>query len=187
MGIDSISVFANQVFHEADPSKADLCSVLLAMVWCCANLLSGVLSDRIGRRPLLIGSSYLVAACLVTLGVLLQTRIAPAWVTATCIMLYCFFFMLGAGTVPYMLLAEVFNPKVQTLASMLITEWIWLVGFVILAVFNWLNRLIGIHATFYIFAFNALFNATFSYFLVPETKGLSNKEIQVALLKGRRK
>ncbi|XP_028163302.1 solute carrier family 2, facilitated glucose transporter member 8-like isoform X1 [Ostrinia furnacalis] len=187
MGAAPVAVYAKQVFIEADPTRGDMWSVLFAVMSLLGTMLSGVVSDRAGRRPLLIIASLVVSICLLALGVLLQTKVAPAWVGVLVLMTFCFCFMAGPGTIPYVLMSEIFCPEVQTLASMLIIEWVWLLAFFTLAVFHWLNRLIGIHATFYIFTFNSLFNVAFSYYMIPETKGLSNKEIQIALLKGRSK
>lgn len=50
---------------------------------------------------------------MVTLGILTQTELAPAWVTALVLLLYCFCFNCGAGIVPYVLLAEAFVPEVR--------------------------------------------------------------------------
>lgn len=61
---------------------------------------------------------------------------------------------------------------------MIIIEWVWFLNFVIIAVFPYMNSMIGIHGTFYCFAFMAITNAVISFFIVPETKGLSNEQIQ---------
>lgn len=69
---------------------------------------------------------------------------------------------------------------------MLIIEWVWFLNFAIIAVFPIMNRLLGIYGSFYVFAFCGLVNAIVSYFIIPETKGLSNEQIQEILL-GRKK
>lgn len=63
---------------------------------------------------LIITSSAAVCVCMATLGYLLQSRVAPPWVTILVILCYCFSFIFGAGSVPYVLLAEVFVPEVWT-------------------------------------------------------------------------
>lgn len=54
----------------------------------------------------------------------------------------------------------------------------WFLNFAIIAAFPIMNSLIGIHGTFYFFALMAIINAVMSFFIVPETKGLSNEQIQ---------
>lgn len=68
---------------------------------------------------LIITSSVLVAVCMASLAVLTQIKIGPGWLSALLILLYCFFFSFGAGTVPYVLLAEVFVPEVSNISLLL--------------------------------------------------------------------
>ncbi|XP_028174071.1 solute carrier family 2, facilitated glucose transporter member 8-like [Ostrinia furnacalis] len=185
MGLAPVQVYAKQVFIEADPYHGDLYSVILAVCWCLGSVLCSALTDRFGRRVLLITSASSSGVCLVILGALLQTQLAPPWVTVLFIMVFCFCFLCASGTVPYVLMCELFSPEVQTLASMLIVQWLFISAFIILALFNWLSRLVGIHYIFYGFAVNSCIYVLFSYFVIPETKGLSNKQIQQALLEGR--
>ncbi|KAM3958195.1 solute carrier family 2, facilitated glucose transporter member 8 [Aphomia sociella] len=187
MGIVPVQVFAKKVFHEADPNRSDLFSVIFALVLVGGCLITGVIADKAGRRVLVISSSVLVALCMVTLGVQTQKSFGAPWVTVIIIFLYSFFFMCGAGTIPYVLLSEIFVPEVQNFASMLIVEWVWFLNFAIIAVFPYVTLYLGMHGAFYIFAGFGLLNAVISFIIVPETKGLSNVDIQEAFLKRRRK
>ncbi|KAL4717555.1 hypothetical protein ACJJTC_000704 [Scirpophaga incertulas] len=186
MGIVPVQVYAKNVFETADPSQADLYSVIFAVILVIGTFMSGVIADKAGRRILVISSSVMVALCMGTLGYLMQTKTAPPLVTVAMILLYCFSFMFGAGSMPYVLLAEVFTTEVQALASTLLIEWVWFLNFLILVVFNGLLNIIGIHGIFYIFAVSSIINTVLGFFIVPETKGLSNAQIQDILLKGRR-
>lgn len=181
MGMVPVQVFAKTVFTQADPSKSDLYTVIFALVLVCGALATAAIADIAGRRFLIMVSSGLVCCCMASLGYLLQSQAAPPWVTVLAIMLYCFSFMFGAGSVPYVLLAEVFVPEVQNLASMLIIEWVWFLNFLIIAIFPVMKSLLGMHGVFYAFACTSLSNIVISYFIVPETKGLNNQQIQEIL------
>ena len=61
---------------------------------------------------------------------------------------------------------------------MIIIEWVWLLNFFILAVFPYMLTAFGIYGCFYMFGVVSLANAVLSFFIVPETKGLSNVQIQ---------
>uniref|UniRef100_A0A2A4JW00 Major facilitator superfamily (MFS) profile domain-containing protein n=2 Tax=Heliothis virescens TaxID=7102 RepID=A0A2A4JW00_HELVI len=178
MGIVPVQVYAKTVFTETDPSKSDLYTVVFAVIQFIGALTSSLVADRAGRRILIIVSSIMVFLCMVSLGVLLQTRAAPAWLTVVLLMAYCFSFLIGAGSIPYVLLAEVFESQVQGLASMIIIEWVWFLNFFILGVFPYILTAVKIHGSFYIFGAMSLINAVLSFILVPETKGLSNAQIQ---------
>ncbi|XP_004927669.1 facilitated trehalose transporter Tret1-2 homolog [Bombyx mandarina] len=183
MGIVPVQVYAKEVFRQTDPAKSDLYTVLFALTLCSGTLVTATVADKAGRRVLIIASSALVSLCMASLGYLLQSKSAPSWVTILVILIYCFAFMFGAGSVPYVLLAEVFVPEVQNFASMLIIEWVWFLNFFILIIFSYMTTLVGIHGVFYCFAAVALCNMAVSYIIVPETKGLSNSQIQDVFLK----
>ncbi|XP_013194385.2 facilitated trehalose transporter Tret1 [Amyelois transitella] len=183
MGIVPVQVYAKNVFKEADPANADLFSVIFALVFISGCSLTAGIADLAGRKVLVIVSSVLVAIWLVVLGLQMQLKFAPEWVTVLIIMTYCFCFMFGAATVPYILLTEIFCPEVQNIASMIIIEWVWFINFVIIGVFPYFVKFFGMHGTFYMFAAVGILNATFSYFMVPETKGLSNMQIQDLLVR----
>ncbi|KAF9800079.1 hypothetical protein SFRURICE_016956 [Spodoptera frugiperda] len=178
MGIVPVQVYAKTVFTQTDPTKSDLYTVLFAVIQFCGAMTSALVADKAGRRVLIISSSILVSLCMAGLGFLLQTKTAPAWVTVVLLMAYCFSFLVGAGTIPYVLLAEVFESEVQGIASMIIIEWVWFLNFFILGVFPYMTSIFGIYGCFYIFGAVGLLNAVQSFILVPETKGLSNAQIQ---------
>ncbi|XP_075985324.1 facilitated trehalose transporter Tret1-like [Anticarsia gemmatalis] len=187
MGMVPVQVYLSTVFTETDPTRADMFTVIFASLQCFASLVIVIAADRTGRRFLQITSSALICLCLTALGFLLQTRVAPSWVTVVVIMLYCFLFVVGAGSIPYVLLAEMFVPEVMNLATTLIIEWMWFTNFVIITIFPYMIEFFGIYGTFYGFAAVSLVNALTSYFILPETAGLSIEQIQEKLLPRRKR
>ncbi|CAG4952177.1 unnamed protein product [Parnassius apollo] len=184
MGVLPVQVYAKQIFTQAAPSlSSNFCCVMLAMVLLVGSLSSLVAADKFGRKFLLVTSSILVALCVSSMGIFLQTGIVPPWVTAVLILVYCFFFMFGAGSIPFVLIGECFMPEVQSLATILLLELSWLFNFFILGVFPFMVKYIGIHGSFYTFACCAVFDSLICYFLVPETKGLTRDQIQEKLLR----
>ncbi|CAK1543397.1 unnamed protein product [Leptosia nina] len=182
MGMVPVQVYAKVIFLQAAPSlSSHMCSVLFALVLMFGCMSCAVFSDKFGRKPLIIGSSIGVTLCLLGMGILMQTNIAPAWITAVLILVFCFSFMFGAGSVPYVLLAELFVSEVQSLASMLLLELVWLLNFCLVGVFPFMLKLFGIYGSFYIFAVFGTLNILAGIFLVPETKGLSKEQIQECL------
>ncbi|XP_050356143.1 facilitated trehalose transporter Tret1-like isoform X2 [Nymphalis io] len=187
MGMVAVQVYAKDIFANAAPSlSSHFCSVMFALVLLSGSLLSALFSDKFGRRVLLVTSSIAVGLCLSGMGVFIQTSILPPWVTAVLILLYCFAFMFGSGSVPYVLLTEAFIPEVQSLASMLLMEWVWLLNFFIVGVFPYMIKFFGVHGSFYSFACFAIIDTIIGLFLVPETKSLTNEQIQEAFLRRRK-
>ncbi|KAJ2947527.1 hypothetical protein O0L34_g17316 [Tuta absoluta] len=187
MHVIPVLIYANPIFTKAAPElSSNFCSVLFSATLFGGMVVSGVITDLVGRRILLIGSSTLVALSMVTVAFLIQTRLAPAWVTATIILFYCFIFNCGAGSMPFVLIGESFIPKVLGLVTMIATEWLWLVNFIVITAFPPAVRLIGIHGIFYVYAVVATVNALLAFIWVPETKGLSIEQIQDAYVKDNR-
>ncbi|XP_072948382.1 facilitated trehalose transporter Tret1-like [Epargyreus clarus] len=187
MGIIAVQVFAQDIFSEAAPTvSSHFCSVVFASVLLIGSVISALFSDKFGRRILLLLSAVGVVLCLFCMGLLLQTNLLPPWVTAIIILVYCFAFMFGAGSVPYVLLAEAFVPEVHGVASMLLMEWVWLLNFVLLGIFPFLVKYFGIQGAFYCFAIFGILDILVGIFLLPETKGLTNDQIQDAFLRRRR-
>ncbi|XP_045455974.1 facilitated trehalose transporter Tret1-like [Melitaea cinxia] len=187
MGMVAVQVYAKDIFAKAVPSlSSHMCSVMFAMVLLSGGILSTIFSDKFGRKILIVSSSVAVTLCLSGMGVLTQTSILPAWVTAVFILLYCLTFMFGAGSVPYILVTECFVPEVQSLASMILMEWVWLLNFFIVGVFPFMIKYFGVHGSFYCFAFFGIANTIIGLFFVPETKGLTNEQIQELFLRRRK-
>ncbi|XP_023934336.1 facilitated trehalose transporter Tret1-2 homolog [Bicyclus anynana] len=188
MGMVAVQVYAKEIFKQAAPGlSSHLCSVMFALVLLAGSSMSALFTDKFGRKILLISSAVLVGLCLIGLGVLLHTSIAPPWVSAVLILCYCFAFMFGAGSIPYVLLAECFIPEVQSIASMMLLEWVWLLNFVVIGIFPFMVKFFGIHGTFYAFSCFAIADTIVGLFILPETKGLTNEQIQETFLRGRKK
>lgn len=59
-----------------------------------------------------MSSAVGTAVCLIIMGVQMQTSIAPPWTSVVMIIVYNFIYISGAGTMPFVLMAEVFIPEV---------------------------------------------------------------------------
>lgn len=72
-GQPNILSYASTIFHSVgfrSNASALLASLGLGCVKVCATLTSTVFSDRVGRRPLLIGGCSVMAACLISIALL---------------------------------------------------------------------------------------------------------------------
>ncbi|XP_030024362.2 facilitated trehalose transporter Tret1 isoform X1 [Manduca sexta] len=186
-GLVVIQVYAEPLFEEAIPNmSATVCSVLMAVVTIVAGLLAAYLTEVAGRRPLMIYGSIASGLTCVLLGTQIHFHWGPNWVTAVVIYLFAIMYSLGAGTVPYVLAAEVFLPEVKSFVTMLVVEWAWLCNSVILFIFNPLLHAIGLGPVFYIFAVVCFLTALYCIVYMPETKGLAVDAIQTLFIKRRK-
>ncbi|CAG4952104.1 unnamed protein product [Parnassius apollo] len=186
-GLVAIQVYAEPVFEETLPNiSSTLSCVLLAVVSVVSSCVAAYLIDIAGRRPLMIYSSIGAGICCVALGTQINLPWGPHWITGVFIYLFAIMYTLGAGTVPYVFVAEVFLPEVKSLVSMLSAEWAWICNFIILYIFIPLVSSVGLAPVFYIFGGVCFATAMFCTYLLPETKGLSVDVIQTLLVKSKR-
>ncbi|KAL4717626.1 hypothetical protein ACJJTC_000775 [Scirpophaga incertulas] len=182
-GLVAVQVYAEPLFVKAVPvMPSALCSVIFAVCVVIASLTAACMSDIAGRRPLMIYSSIASGFCCILLGTQIQLEWGPNWLTAVIIYAFCVVYSFGGGTVPYVLLAEVFLPEVKSFMTMLVVEWMWVCCSLLLMIFNPLEVAIGLGPVFYIFAAICFLSGIFSIFYVPETKGLALDVIQSLLM-----
>ena len=62
----------------------------------------------------MIYGSLITGVFCVILGLQIHLQLGPHWITFILINLYCVSYAVGAGTVPYVVSAEVFMPEVST-------------------------------------------------------------------------
>ncbi|KAJ8710904.1 hypothetical protein PYW08_009419 [Mythimna loreyi] len=185
-GLPVVMVYAEPLFADAIPPDVispNLCSVLMGVVMIISGSISAFLTDVVGRRPLLIYSSIIAGFCCIVLGMQIQTEWGPKWTVPMFIYLFTVFYTFGAGTVPVVVLAEVFLPEVKSIMSMLAVEWAWILNFLILFVFNFLVTSVGLPPVFYFFSFTCVSTAVFFFYFLPETKGLPVYAIQELFMK----
>ncbi|XP_030024399.2 facilitated trehalose transporter Tret1 isoform X1 [Manduca sexta] len=188
MGVIVMQVYAEPLFKEAVPSmESNQCSIILAIVFIIASLLCGVLVDKLGRKYLMIGTTFAAGVCILLLGTQLQFHWAPNYVSAIFIYGFCFFYNLGPAPIPFVIAAEFFLPEVRGLCSNLVNACAWIMNFITLTIFSIMVEVFGLAPLFYIFAASSAFGVVYCLFYLPETKGLSVDAIQLLFIKERRR
>ncbi|XP_047540195.1 facilitated trehalose transporter Tret1-like isoform X1 [Vanessa atalanta] len=186
-GLVVVQVYSEPVFEEALPSmSANLASILFALTNTISGFVSAYLLDYLGRRPVSIYSSIASSICCVALGAQIHLQWGPLWLTGVLLYAYCITATIGAGTVPYVIIAELFLPEVKGIMTMLTVQWAWICNFIILFIFNPLNAAIGLGPVFYIFGIFSLLSSIVSFIYLPETKGLTVDVIQTLLVKAKK-
>ncbi|CAF4874196.1 unnamed protein product [Pieris macdunnoughi] len=183
-GLIVVQVYAQSLFKEAIPNvSTTISSVIFAIVVVVSGCLAGYLMEKAGRRFLMISSSLVAGFCCIVLGTQLQLHWGPYWISAIFLYTYCVAYSLGAGTVPLVLIAEVFLPEIKGIVTMIAFEWAWICNFIILFMFNPLVAVLGIGPIFYIFGSVAFATAIYCFSFLPETKGLPVDVIQTLFVK----
>ena len=164
-------------------------SLLATGVYGIVNTLSTLpavfLIDKIGRRPLLLAGALGTCISLVIVGAIigvygsLSDHPAAAWTGIAFIFIYDINFSYSFAPIGWVLPSEIFNLGTRAKAMALTTSATWMCNFVIglvtpdmLATIRW--------GTYIFFAAFCLLAFGFTWFFVPETKGRSLEDMDVA-------
>lgn len=181
-GMNVIVLYSGLIFRAAGGLDSYLSAVILATVKVTAAHCVSFLMEKAGRRFFMITSLIGMCVCLTTLGaffhvkhyVEVPTAFGILAVVDLCLFSVCF--CVGAGSVPPVILGEVFTPHVKGVAGGIIYEYRWCMVFLWSFVFP-IHALFGIQYAFYVFASITAVGSVVVYFLLPETRGKTLEEI----------
>ena len=151
-----------------------------------ASLFAAYLVEKLGRKTLFATSEFFMAVSMVGLGVFFyysdnESPVAASlssWLPLTSLISFIFFFGIGAGPMPWLMLAELMPSRFKGPGSSLAAFTNWFLAFVVTASFVSLQKAIGNTAVYSIFAVFCLLGFVFAIFKLPETKGKTPAEIE---------
>ncbi|XP_031350215.1 facilitated trehalose transporter Tret1-like isoform X2 [Photinus pyralis] len=191
-GINAILFYAGTIFKDASGSlSSGCCTVIIGTVQVLATLMAATLIERLGRKILLLISGWIMAVCLITIGVYFHLAILDydvtsfAFVPLVCTAVYIVAFSVGFGPIPWMIAGDIFSTKVKGLACSISTTFNWTLAFTVTKLFIPLRDEIGIGFTFIIFGVVCVLAFLFTLTYIPETKGKSLGEVQILLAGGK--
>ncbi|CAB0012699.1 unnamed protein product [Nesidiocoris tenuis] len=184
-GILALLTFVSSIFQSADPTMdSNKATIMVGLFQFAASYLSSLIVDRSGRKLLLLISYFMMGTSLFILGA--YTYYKPeglSWVPIACLCTHVVTYALGAGPVPYVVISETLRPKIKGLATSTIIFWGTFLAFISVQIFPFLNKQLGEHGNFMFFGAFCFFGFIFTWFLVPETKGVPLNDI-LAMLNG---
>jgi MFS family permease len=188
-GINAVIYYAPSIMAKAGfhSSESIIYSMILGAVNVAATVVAVRLVDRVGRRPLLLGSTV---GCLVSLGLLglafvLGTNYVGSAFPLLCLLAYVASFALGFGPVFWLLIAEIFPAEARAAGAGVSTAVNWLANFLVSLVFLPLASAVGEGPTFWIFAGACGLALVFVKSYVPETKGRTLADIDAEVRSAR--
>ncbi len=182
VGINTVIYYAPTIFERAGAASASS-AILSTSVVGIINMLSTIaailLVDRLGRRPLLLGGSLLMAAALVVLGIIFAHNGGHiAGLTLATLIVYIIAFALSFGPVFWLMSAEIFPTRVRAAGASISSFTNWAANLLVSITFLSLVEALGTTATFWLYACFGVLAFLFSLRLVPETKGKSLEYIE---------
>jgi len=171
----------------SDESKRDVAfTIVLAAAQMVGVILSFLMVDRVGRRPLILGSLCGVTLSLLGIGIVFTAEHVSFPLVIAFVALYLLTFGAGLSPVPWTVNAEIYPQSVRACCISLSTATNWAMNFVVSLTF--LNLSIALstnrsnpeghpNGVFFFYAAIALVGWVLLWLWMPETKGLSLEQI----------
>lgn len=163
-------------------------SIILGCVQVATCVLSVILVDRVGRKPLLLLSALGVGLMNGTIGTYFYfdhvNKEAVAhlhWIPLAALLVYIVCYAIGLSTVPYVIIGEMFPTNVKLYASCIAHIYTGVSMFAVQKLFQVVKDAYQIYTVFWGFATFSLLGLVFMLIMLPETKGKSFASIQAQL------
>lgn len=189
--IYALIIYAVKIFPFITPSFGRIYKseafALLGIVRFIGNILCSIMSLKLGRRPLLLISSFgMVITCLleVIVPLIWHGKMAPDsfciynWSLQIFLFGFIFFCTIGVMSLPWTLMSEFLPQEARSAGSAIIICYGYFLMFVIAKIFPYLLEIFN---GFVLFTFMSIISAitfVFVYCFVPETFGKSYEEIE---------
>ncbi len=182
-GINTVIYYAPTILEQTglSASSSILSTVGVGAINLIMTVVSLVLIDRVGRRPLLIVSLSGMVLSLAGLGLafaLSGLGTALSWIALICLIAYVGSFAIGMGPVFWLLISEIYPLRVRGASMSVATAANWLANFAVGLTFLLLIGALGRPGTFWLYALVGVAAIAFSWRLVPETKGRTLEQIE---------
>ncbi|CAB0012846.1 unnamed protein product [Nesidiocoris tenuis] len=190
-GMLAVTTYAVTIFKEAGSTMTPHQSaIVLGVLQVTASVCSLILVDKLGRKVLLVTSFTVMGISLCSLGFFyyFKNSIGPEYlfIPVASLSIHLVAYSIGAGPVPFIVMAELFSPDIRGTAISLIQFLGIFLSFVTVKIFPWMNSFLGPSATFLTYGLGSLVLPLFIICCVPETKGKTLNSITKALESGRR-
>ncbi|XP_050593238.1 facilitated trehalose transporter Tret1-like isoform X19 [Bombus affinis] len=163
--------------------------IAIQLIKFLSNGLTMIMVDLVGRRKLLILSTFgstltlTIRATYLLLGMFKIDVSIVSLLPVIDLIIYQVLFQIGLGTLPYVLLCELFPTKLTGFVAAIIVIFDYIIGFSVSKLHLEILDKIGLCGTSYIFAIACSTTFLMVRLWVPETKGRTYQQIE-ALLDG---
>lgn len=188
-GINVVIYFAPEIFKNLGMNSSTgqiLATIGIGLVNMLVTVIAILSVDKIGRRNLLLfgfsGMFFsLLALCMFSL---CQVAWLP-YLSVVCLILYIFSFAVSVGPIPHISMAEIFPLHVRGAGMGFSAMSNWSFNTVVIFSFPILERMMGIEYTFALYALICILGLVYTYFYMPETKGISLERIENYIMSGK--
>lgn len=186
-GINTIMYYGPFIFKQAgfEGNSAEILATFgMGVVNVIMTIVTGLVVDRFGRRNLLILGSLIAGTSLLIVSYLFHHTIHTAWqsnLLLISMMTFIIGYCISVGSLFWLIIAEIFPLHARSSAMGFATSIQWLANFVVSMSFLSLLNKFGTDFTFGFYASMCFVALLFTYYLVPETKGLTLEKIEAQM------
>jgi MFS family permease len=185
-GINAVVYYAPKIFESAEttPAQALLQTVALQLMNLFCTLISILVVDRVGRKPLLLVASAAMGISLLLLGGAFYFELSAAWIFGFTLA-YIGSFAAAMGPVVWVLLSEIFPTRTRGRAMSIAIVALWIACYAVAQSVPWMFAHAGHTLTFGVYALMCAVAFVFVALFVPETKGKTLEEIERSWIRGK--
>ncbi|OAD58270.1 Facilitated trehalose transporter Tret1 [Eufriesea mexicana] len=166
---------------------SNLATILVLAVGLISGSLATATVEGAGRRPLLMISTFGSCFTLLILAIYLMLDNRGIDVTVVNILpvidviVFQVAYQIGLGTLPNALIGELFPTEVKGVAGAIVTIFDGVLGFIVSKLYQVIGDSLGAYTVYYYFSASCFLAFLMVLVFVPETKGRTNREIQMLL------
>lgn len=182
-GVSVMTMHIHSIFQKAGGNfKPETSALIYATLMLFSCFLTMTFMDRYGRKTLMIFSCITTAFILISQGFYLCFPSKNLmWLPLLLIITYIFTYRIGLGTVPMVMVSELFPTNVKV-AGVVITDLIYSISSLLTNImFQYTADTFGMYVPFFIFGGVCVVATLISVKYVPETRNKTLEEIQMLL------
>lgn len=184
-GINVIICYAPKIFQSAgfdDPSAAMQITILIGVVNFLMTFVAMYLSDRVGRKPLLLSGAAIMGLSMFMLAISFifgdSLGNIQKWLAVASIIGFICSFAYSLGPVAWILVSEIFPLEAKGVLMTFPVAANFISNIIVNAQYPVMTEIFGEGFTFAIFGVICIISIFFIIFMVPETKGISLEKIE---------
>lgn len=184
-GINTIFFYAPDIFAKTGAGLDSQLgqSVFLGVINVLFTLVAMRLTDKLGRKPLLITSAAGMGLMYIILGMLFHYNMLQGYGVLIICMLTVALYAIGLAPLTWVIVSEIFPSSIRGIAMSISSSVLWIGCYLLTLTFPMLMQEVGGSGTFGLYAVVCISGALFIFKYIPETKGKSLEEIEKIVLK----
>ncbi len=181
-GINTVLFYGSVIFKEMVGGHTESAAIGANVIIGAINFLATIVAlwviDKLGRRPLLMISSGVMAVCQFALGAAFLIQPPPALLVLICMLVCVAGFAVGMGPGVWVLMSEIFPTRIRGRAMSIATISLWVACVALTMTFLTLAQTITVTGAFWLYSSMCVVTYMIVWRVTPETKGKSLEEIE---------